>query len=117
MVERYELIRSLGRGATGDVYVARDRLLGREVALKRICVQVDDSVRSAFEREFATMASLSVPGVAQVYDFGVIEGAEGGPFYTRAYVEGRPLDQAAAPCSPLERIRLCIKVARVIAPL
>jgi len=49
----------------------------------------------AFEREFATMASLSVPGVAQVFDFGVISDAsgEGRTFYTRAYVEGRPLDQ------------------------
>ena len=75
MLERYELVRLLGRGAAGDVYLARDRLLGgREVALKRISARVDESLRRAFEREFATMASLSLPGVAQVYDFGVMRG-------------------------------------------
>ena len=83
MRERYELVRLLGRGAAGDVYLARDRLLGgQELALKRISARVDESLRRAFEREFATMAALSLPGVAQVHDFGVIEGDR--PFYTRA---------------------------------
>jgi len=91
MLERYELVRLLGSGAAGDVYLARDRLLdGREVALKRIRAAVDESLRHAFEREFATMASLSVAGVAQVYDFGLtVEDAGVRPFYTRAFIDGR----------------------------
>lgn len=120
MLERYELVRLLGRGAAGEVYLARDRLLaGREVALKRISIRVDEALRGAFEREFATMASLSVPGVAQVYDFGVApgDGPEGVTFYTRAYIDGRPLDKAAVGASTVERVRLFAKVARVIAPL
>jgi transcriptional regulator with GAF, ATPase, and Fis domain/predicted Ser/Thr protein kinase len=116
MFERYELVRLLGRGAAGDVHLARDRLLGgRELALKRINQRVDDTLRRAFEREFSTMASLSVPGVAPVYDFGVLEGDR--TFYTRAYIEGRPLDQAAASVEVKERVRLLCEVARVIAPL
>jgi transcriptional regulator with GAF, ATPase, and Fis domain/tRNA A-37 threonylcarbamoyl transferase component Bud32 len=118
--ERYELVRLLGQGAAGDVYLAHDRLLaGREVALKRISARVDESLRRAFEREFATMASLSVPGVAQVYDFGVMpaEAGEGRTFYTRAYIAGQPLDRAAALASPEARVRLLCKVATVIAPL
>src|SRR5205814_10254919 len=100
-------MRLLGRGAAGEVYVARDRLLGgREVALKRIAGRVDETLRRAFEREFATMASLSLPGVAQVYDFGVAlgEGPDGGTFYTRAFIDGRPLDEAAALAPPAERV-------------
>ncbi len=66
------------------------------------------------------MASLSVPGVAEVYDFGVMRGAEdaeGRTFYTRAYIDGQPLDRAAALASPAERVRLLARVAGVIAPL
>jgi transcriptional regulator with GAF, ATPase, and Fis domain/tRNA A-37 threonylcarbamoyl transferase component Bud32 len=118
VLERYELKRLLGQGAAGDVYLASDRLLGgREVALKRIAARVDESLRRAFEREFATMASLSIPGVAQVHDFGVmqVEGSEGRTFYTRAYIDGRPLDQACATATPAQRVRLLVEVAHVIA--
>ncbi len=115
MPDRYEPVRELGRGAAGEVWLVRDRLVeGREVALKRIGTSVDEALRHAFEREFATMASLSVEGVAQVFDFGLDEGK---PFYTRAYVAGRPLDQLAQLLPPLERVRLVCKVAQVIAPL
>src|SRR5205085_1591998 len=84
-----------------------------------IAGRVDETLRRAFEREFATMASLSLPGVAQVYDFGVAlgEGPDGGTFYTRAFIDGRPLDEAAALAPPAERVRLLLKVAHVIGPL
>jgi serine/threonine-protein kinase PknK len=115
MTDRYERVRELGRGAAGEVWLVRDLLLeGREVALKRIGTAVDEALRHAFEREFATMASLSVDGVAQVFDFGLEQGQ---PFYTRAYIAGRPLDQLAKLLSPLERVRMLCQVAQVIAPL
>ena len=111
----------LGRGAAGDVYLARDLLLrGREVALKRIRARVDEGLRIAFEREFSTMASLSVPGVAQVHDFGVMDAEDGSgeaPYYTRDYVEGEPLDVAADGIPPAGLIDLVRRSARVIAPL
>lgn len=120
MLERYELAQLLGRGAAGDVFVARDKLLGgREVALKRISARMDDALRRAFEREFATMASLSLPGVAQVFDFGTVPdaGPAGETFYTRAYIAGSPLDRAALSLPPIDRLRLFCKVAEVIATL
>ena len=119
-MDRYELVELLGEGATGDVHLARDRLLdGREVALKRIRVRFDDALREALEREFATMASLAVPGVARVFDFGVLP-AKGGeperPFFTRSYVAGKPLDVAAKTADVPGRIRLLARVAEVIGP-
>jgi transcriptional regulator with GAF, ATPase, and Fis domain len=120
-LERYELVRLLGKGATGDVHLARDRLLDhREVALKRLHVAFDDALRDALEREFATVASLAVPGVARVFDYGVLP-AHGGeperPFFTRSYVAGLPLDVASERANAQERLGMFVRVAEVIAPL
>ncbi len=121
LVDRYEILRHLGQGACGDVYLARDRLRsGREVALKTIRGRVDDLLRAAFEREFATLTTLSVPGVAQVYDFGVMSVRSGEPaaaFFTRTYIDGQPLDAAVSGQPLPARIDAFMKVAAVIAPL
>jgi len=120
MLPRYETVRSLGEGAAGEVFLVRDRLLaGREIALKRLRGALDEGMRRAFEREFATMASLSVPGIAQVLDFGVMSVGknEERSFYTRAYVDGLPLDQVARTASPVARIAMVCRVGEVIAPL
>jgi transcriptional regulator with GAF, ATPase, and Fis domain/serine/threonine protein kinase len=121
LIDRYDVLRRLGRGAAGEVYLARDRVAGgREVALKTIRARVDDVLRAAFEREFLTMASLSLPGVAQVYDFGVMrERAEvaPSPFFTRAYIDGQPIDDAAQALDLPARLALFVKVAHVISPL
>src|SRR5688500_12117782 len=119
MLRRYETVRSLGEGAAGEVLLVRDRLMaGPELALKRLHGAPDESLRRAFEREFGTMAALSVPGVAQVFDFGLMrEGKEERSFYTRAYVDGLPLDQVARTASPVARVAMVCRVAEVIAPL
>ncbi len=120
LLDRYEVIRHLGRGGAGDVHLARDRLLGREVALKTIRARVDDVLRAAFEREFAMLASLSVPGVAPVYDFGVMSeraGEPARPFFTRAYIDGTPLDVAAGGRELAQRLKLFARATAVILPL
>ncbi len=120
-LERYDLVRRLGQGAAGDVYLAEDRLRsGRRVALKCIRAEVDDLLRAAFEREFVTMASLSLPGIARVFDFGVMPGdgeLPAGPFFTRSFIDGSPLDLAAEGKNSTERLRLVARVASVVAPL
>ena len=121
LFERYELVRLLGRGGAGDVYLARDRLqAGREVALKVISARVDEVIRAAFEREFAMLTTLRVPGVAAVYDFGVRQAhaeAAAQPFFARAYVAGVPLDAALRGTSLEERLSLLLRAAAVIEPL
>jgi serine/threonine-protein kinase len=122
LFDRYERVRLLGRGGAGDVHLVRDRLQsGRELALKSITARVDDVIRAAFEREFATLASLRVPGVAQGYDLGIEPARSGGdaprPFFTRAYVAGEPLDNACRERSLASRLAQLLRAAVVIAPL
>ncbi|WP_405640095.1 protein kinase domain-containing protein [Streptomyces uncialis] len=61
----YELLRELGRGAQGVVYLARDRSSGALVALKRVLAsgEVDGAARFAFRREFGSLRALRHPNI------------------------------------------------------
>jgi serine/threonine-protein kinase PknK len=118
---RYHFLRTLGSGAAGGVFLVEDRLRGgAPVALKRIGARADDLLRASFEREFAVLAQVALPGVARVLDFGLAErdGSDpGGPFFTRTYIEGEPLDRAVSRLPVASRIALMGRVAAVVAPL
>jgi DNA-binding NtrC family response regulator/tetratricopeptide (TPR) repeat protein/predicted Ser/Thr protein kinase len=87
---RYAVVRELGRGGVGSVYLARDSLEDeREVALK-VCHQ-----RIAPEeilREFRILRELRHPGIARAFDFGRLAGS-GQTYFTMEYVEGRSLEK------------------------
>ena len=87
---RYELLRELGRGGMGVVYLARDEQLGREVALKALAGPLVTSgrARSRFEREIRAVAQLKHPGIVPIYEVGE---ADDVPYFTMEYVEGRTL--------------------------
>jgi serine/threonine protein kinase len=96
---RYRLEKRLGRGAMGQVYLARDEnLLTRRVAVKTIRPDVlsDEDLQEGeaiarFEREARTAASIQHPNVIDVTDFGKSE--EGVFFLVMEYVEGESLYQ------------------------
>lgn len=83
---RYALIREVGRGGMGTVYLAEDSELGRQVALKVLHV-ADELMRT----EARTLAQLEHPNIVPLYDFGHL--ADGRLFYTMKYVEGTRLDR------------------------
>jgi serine/threonine protein kinase len=96
---RYRLTKRLGRGAMGQVYLARDEnLVTRRVAVKTIRPDVlsDEDLQEGeaiarFEREARTAASVQHPNVIDVTDFGKSE--EGVFFLVMEYVEGESLYQ------------------------
>src|SRR6184192_4720873 len=96
---RYRLEKRLGRGAMGQVYLARDEnLLTRRVAIKTILPDVlsDEDLQEGeavarFEREARTAASVRHPHVVDVSDFG--KSPEGVFFLVMEYVEGESLYQ------------------------
>ncbi len=87
---RYTLERELGHGAMGTVFLASDRLLNRQVALKVLRVKPEDGhdIVERFYREARSMASLQHANLCPIYDFGEINGQ---PFLTMAFIKGRPL--------------------------
>jgi serine/threonine protein kinase len=73
LVDRYELLRRVGSGGMATVWLAMDRRLEREVAVKVLSDTLagDERFRERFEREARRVASLSHPNIVIVHDFGV----------------------------------------------
>ncbi|WP_052422709.1 serine/threonine-protein kinase [Nonomuraea candida] len=69
---RYLLLSRIATGGMGEVWRARDELLGREVAVKilRSHIYADPSFRERFRNEARLTAALADPGVAQIFDYG-----------------------------------------------
>jgi beta-lactam-binding protein with PASTA domain/predicted Ser/Thr protein kinase len=87
---RYELHRRLARGGMADVYLARDQLLDRPVAVKVLFAQYasDPAFVERFRREAQAAANLNHPHIVGVYDWG----EEGDTYYiVMEYVNGRSL--------------------------
>ena len=76
VADRYEVERMLGGGGMAIVYLARDRELGRPVALKVLAETLadDPEIRQRFVREARLAARLSHPNVVRVYDAGEEDG-------------------------------------------
>ncbi|APR83852.1 Serine/threonine protein kinase PrkC, regulator of stationary phase [Minicystis rosea] len=90
--QRYEARDVLGVGGMGEVKLCKDRLIGREVALKvmRAGTGSMDDARDRFVREARVQGLLEHPAIVPVYDLGV--DPEGGVFFTMKRVRGRTLD-------------------------
>src|SRR5918995_1666666 len=88
--ERYEIHKRVGRGGMADVFLARDRLLDRQVAIKVLFPEfaVDPNFVERFRREAQAAANLSHPNIVNVYDWGKHSGTY---FIAMEYVHGRTL--------------------------
>src|ERR1051325_10238272 len=92
-VGRYPVRRSLGRGGMGQVYLARDVVLGRSVALKVVGVARETGFSTEqFLHEARAIARLNHPNIVQLYDFGEYRG---GFCLALEYIEGDTLRERA----------------------
>src|SRR3978361_1139324 len=92
-LDRFEILRVLGKGGMGTVYLARDERLGRQVALKVLNPDdlASDDRRARFLRDARASASIRHPNVATIYE--VDESEDGTPFIVMEYCEGETLSQ------------------------
>jgi len=114
---RYELYRRIARGGMAEVFLARDKLLDRPVAVKVLFPEyaTDASFVERFRREAQAAANLNQPNVVSVYDWG----QEAGTYYiVMEYVEGRSLAEiirAEGPLHPDRAADIAIDIAAALA--
>ncbi len=111
---RFIVERELGHGGMGGVYLARDKMLDRQVALKVMLKSLgsDPQFLERFRREAQAAARLIHPSIAQIYSYDIVDGqpyiamemAGGGSLYRLMEVHGRNID-------PTRVMRVCKQVA------
>ncbi|MBP7148283.1 MAG: serine/threonine protein kinase [Acidobacteria bacterium] len=108
-IGRYEVVQLLGRGAVGEVYLARDPALHRRVAIKRLSVLAglsedeQNEARARFLREARAAAALSHPNLVTVHDVGEQDGI---PYIAMEFLEGTTLDRYTKPGHLLPAVKV-----------
>jgi serine/threonine-protein kinase len=114
---RYELSNQIARGGTAQVYLARDLLLDRPVALKVLFPELssDSSFVERFRREAQAAANLSHPNIVPVFDWGESDRTY---FIVMEYVDGEPLSsiiRGQAPLPPLRAAAIGADIAKALS--
>ena len=110
--EEYRLVKPLGRGAMGQVYLAHDLLLDRPVAVKFPRAAEAPETRARFVDEARAIARLQHPNVVAIYRVAEVAGH---PYLVSEYVRGRALDQLERPVPWRQVLGLAIDLARGLA--
>ncbi|OYW19331.1 MAG: hypothetical protein B7Z55_09065, partial [Planctomycetales bacterium 12-60-4] len=112
----YTIVRRLGSGAMGAVYLAEDPQLGRRVAIKVPKFDPHDSAETIhrFLREARAAAALSHANICEVHDIGEHEGI---PFIVMQYVDGRPLSDFIRAEKPLTERQIANLVRKIALAL
>jgi serine/threonine protein kinase/predicted Zn-dependent protease len=114
-VAHYEIIRLLGQGGMGQVYLAKDERLERQVAIKFLPEEMeqDFQTRLRFVREAKSAAALDHPFICKVYETGESEGKS---FIAMEFVEGQTLDEKMEkePFSLGETLRIALEITEAL---
>jgi serine/threonine-protein kinase len=113
---RYEVVRELAQGGMAEVYLARDQLLDRPVALKALFPEYarEPSFVERFRREAQAAANLNHPNIVAIYDWGQEAGTY---FIVMEYVEGRSLRdliRSEAPVDPGQSAEIAAEIAAAL---
>src|SRR4051794_33276113 len=112
-VEEYRLIRVLGSGAMGRVYLAEDRLLDRLVAIKFIAAPAPTAqTRARFFTEARAAARITHANVVAIYRVAEFRRQ---PFLVSEYVRGQSLAELTRPLHSEQVVRLASDLARGLA--
>ncbi len=115
MIGRYKLVRSLGFGSMGQVFLARQEEPQRDIALKLMRTDLsDNSLSRRFRLEVEILGRLSHPGIAQIFDAGTTE--DGYSYFAMEYIPGLHLTEFVERegLSPREILELAIQICEAV---
>jgi eukaryotic-like serine/threonine-protein kinase len=116
-IGKYDIIKPLGKGAMGVVYLAHDTVLERDVALKVMVAQIadDPELNQRFIREAKAVARMTHPNVVNVFDLG--SHTDGSPYIAMELLKGQDLQKAVRSGPPMSLERKLAIIVQVLAGL
>jgi len=116
-IGKYEIVRAIGKGAMGMVYLAHDTVLERDVALKVMVSQIadDPELIQRFSREAKAVAKMTHPNVVTVFDLGTH--IDGSPYIAMELLKGQDLQKAMRTPPPMTLDRKVLIIVQVLAGL
>ncbi|HEY2945968.1 MAG TPA: protein kinase [Vicinamibacteria bacterium] len=116
-IGKYEIVRPIGKGAMGMVYLAHDTVLERDVALKVMVSQIadDPELIQRFAREAKAVAKMTHPNVVTVFDLGTH--TDGSPYIAMELLKGQDLQKAMRTPPPMTNDRKIAIIVQVLAGL
>jgi serine/threonine protein kinase len=116
-IKHYEIVEQIGEGGMGEVYLARDTILGRRVALKFLpgYLRSDPDRLRRFQQEARAASTLSHPNVCVIHEVG--ETDDGHPFITMEYIEGTTLRErmGSGSIAVNEALEISVQVAEALS--
>jgi serine/threonine-protein kinase len=116
IAERYELVRQLGQGGIGQVWLAKSQTLHNEVALKLFLRAGPGDGAERLLREARAAAALDHPAIVRVFDYG--ESERGDPFLVMEHLKGESLDEMlhrVGPLQPSRALRLLLPIVDALS--
>jgi serine/threonine-protein kinase len=115
-IKGYQIVRQLGAGGMGRVYLAEQLNLKRKVAIKTLKASLafNPTARQRFKSEAENIAKATHPNIVQVYDIGEFDIAGGIPYIALEYVEGRNLRDYLARKGPPD-LMISLSIMRQVA--
>jgi hypothetical protein len=109
----YKILKIIGAGGMGCVYLADDQALGRQVAIKTLNARYagNSTLTERFMREARAMAKRSHPNIVRIYSLGPPSEP---PHFVMEYLEGAPLTDASRALPFPQKVELLLKVARAV---
>jgi tRNA A-37 threonylcarbamoyl transferase component Bud32/tetratricopeptide (TPR) repeat protein len=116
-IDKYEIVRPLGKGAMGQVYLAHDTVLDRDVALKVMAAQIadDPELKQRFEREAKAIAKMQHPNLVTVFDLGNL--TDGSPYIAMELLKGQDLQKSVRQPPPMTLERKVSVIVQVLVGL
>lgn len=114
LIDKYRIVKEIGRGGMGIVFLATRETFHQQVALKIIKRGMDsDAILARFFREREILAGLNHPFIAKLLDGGTTD--DGLPFFVLEYVDGVPVDEFCKDLKEREILELFRKICSAIA--
>ncbi|MGH9888514.1 MAG: serine/threonine-protein kinase, partial [bacterium] len=110
--DEFRIVKSLGIGSMGQVYLAHDLLLERPVAVKFVHLGKDPAARARLIEEARAIARLQHPNVVAIYR---VADFDGHPYLVSEYVQGRTLNQLERPMASKHVLDIALDLTRGLA--